>query len=199
MHRAGTENRDASQLIAGILLAAGQSTRFGRQKLLEPWHGEPLVRKAARCFLDAGLRPLVVVVSPDHLLADALAGLTVTIVENPRPEDGISRSIAIGVRALPAAANAALIGVGDQPYLTVEAIEALVIAFSPGRIVAPRWGDHRGNPPIFDRRYFAELVALDGDVGGQRVIAAHEDAVTEVPLPATLGDDIDRAEQWPRS
>jgi molybdenum cofactor cytidylyltransferase len=199
LRRAGAEDRDASQLIAGVLLAAGQSTRYGRQKLLEPWHGEPLVRKTARCFLDAGLRPLVVVVSPDRLLADALAGLTVTIVENPRPEDGISRSIAIGVRALPAATDATLIGVGDQPYLTVEAIEALVKVFSPGRIVVPRWGDHRGNPPIFDRRYFAELAALDGDVGGQRVIAAHEDAVTEVPLPATLGDDIDRPEQWPRS
>jgi len=199
LRRPGAQDRDASQLIAGILLAAGQSTRFGRQKLLEPWNGEPLVRTTARCFLQAGLQPLIAVVSPDRRLVDALAGLTVTIVENPRPQDGISRSIAIGVRALPAAANAALIGVGDQPYLTVEAIEALVKAFSPGRIVAPRWGDHRGNPPIFDRRYFAELVALDGDVGGQRVITAHEDAVTEVPLPATLGDDIDRPEQWPRS
>jgi molybdenum cofactor cytidylyltransferase len=197
LRRSGAQGRDASRLIAGILLAAGQSTRFGRQKLLEPWHGEPLVRKIARCFLDAGLRPLVAVVSPDARLVEALAGLPLTTVENARPEDGISRSIAIGLRALPEMTDAALIGVGDQPYLTAAAIEELVRAFAPGRIIVPRWGDHRGNPPVFDRRFFAELLTLKGDRGGQRVIAAHPDAVVEVPLPARLGDDIDRPEDWP--
>ena len=180
------------------MLAAGQSTRFGRQKLLEPWRGEPLIRKAVRCFLEGGLEPLVAVVSADPRLVDALAGLRVTTVENAHPEQGISRSIAIGLRALPEATEAALIGVADQPYLTVEAIQALVNAFLPGRIIVPRWGDHRGNPPVFDHAFFPELLALSGDHGGQRVIAAHSAAVTEVPLPAALGDDIDRPEEWPR-
>ena len=198
MRRPGAQGRDPSRLIAGILLAAGQSTRFGRQKLLELWNGEPLVRKAARCLLDGGLRPVVAVVSADPRLVDALAGLPVMTVENAHPEEGITSSIAIGVRALPDATDAALIGVADQPYLTAQAIEELVKAFSPGRIIVPRWGDHRGNPPVFDRRFFPELIALDGDAGGQGVIAAHPNAVTEVPLPARLGDDIDRPEDWPR-
>jgi molybdenum cofactor cytidylyltransferase len=197
LRRPGAQDRDASRLIAGILLAAGQSTRFGRQKLLEPWHGEPLVRKTARCFLEGGLQSLIVVVSADPRLVDALTGLPLTTVENPHPERGISSSIAIGVRALPAATDAALIGVGDQPYLTAEAIKELVKAFAQGRIVVPRWGDHRGNPPVFDRRFFPELLALEGDRGGQPVIVAHADAVTEVALPARFGDDIDRPEEWP--
>jgi molybdenum cofactor cytidylyltransferase len=197
LRRPGTQGRDASRLIAGILLAAGQSTRFGRQKLLELWDGEPLVRKTARCFLDAGLRPLVAVVSPDPRLIEALAGLPLTTTENAHPERGISSSIGIGLRALPETTEAALIGVGDQPYITMPAIQELVRAFSPGRIVVPRWGDHRGNPPVFDRRFFAELSTLDGDRGGQVVIAAHPDAVVEVELPARLGDDIDRPEDWP--
>jgi len=197
LRRPGAQDRDAGRLIAGILLAAGQSTRFGRQKLLEPWRGEPLVRRTARCFLEAGLRPLIVVVSADHRLVDALAGLPLTTVENAHPEQGISSSIAIGLRALPEDTVGALIGVGDQPYLTADAIEELLHAFSPGRIIVPRWGDHRGNPPVFDRQFFPELLALDGDHGGQRVIAAHADAVTEIPLPARLGDDIDRPEEWP--
>jgi molybdenum cofactor cytidylyltransferase len=197
LRRPGAQGRDPSSLIAGILLAAGQSTRFGRQKLLEPWRGEPLVRKTARSFLEAGLRPLVAVVSPDPRLAEALAGLALTTVENAHPENGISSSIAIGLRALPETTDGALIGVGDQPYLTADAIEHLVRAFSPGRIIVPRWGDHRGNPPVFDRRFFAELLTLDGDRGGQRVIQAHPDAVVEVSLPARLGDDIDRPEDWP--
>jgi len=197
LRRPGAENRGARGLIAGILLAAGQSTRFGRQKLLEPWRGEPLVRKTARCFLEADLQPLVAVVSPDRRLVDALAGLPLTVVENAHPEQGISSSIAIGLRALPDTTQAVLIGVGDQPYLTTEAIEELVKAFSPGRIIVPRWGDHRGNPPVFDRRFFPELLALEGDHGGQRLITAHGDAVTEVQFPARLGDDIDRLEDWP--
>lgn len=156
-----------------------------------------MVRRAARCFLEAGLRPLVAVVSLDPRLVDALAGLPLIMVENTHPEMGISSSIAIGLQALPETTDAALIGVADQPYLTADAIGELIGAFSPGRIIVPRWGDHRGNPPVFDRRFFAELLALDGDQGGQRVIAAHADAVSEVSFPARLGDDIDRPEDWP--
>jgi molybdenum cofactor cytidylyltransferase len=198
LRRPGAQGRDARQLIAGILLAAGQSTRFGRQKLLEPWQGEPLVRSAARCLLDAGLRPVVAVVSVDRRVREALAGLPLTTVENPHPENGISSSIAIGLRALPETSDAALIAVGDQPYMTAEAIGQLVDAFEPGRIIVPRYGDHRGNPPLFDRRFFSELLALTGDRGGQRVITSHAELVTEVPFPARLGDDVDRPEEWPR-
>jgi len=75
------------------------------------------------------LEPLVAVVSADPRLVDALAGLPLTTVENAHPQLGISGSIAIGLRALPEATEAALIGVADQPYLTVEAIRALVSAF----------------------------------------------------------------------
>jgi molybdenum cofactor cytidylyltransferase len=156
-----------------------------------------MVRKAARCLLDAGLQPVVAVVSPDARLIEALAGLPLTTVENAHPENGISSSIAIGLRALPETADAALIAVGDQPYMTAQDIEQLVDAFATGRIIVPRFGDHRGNPPVFDRRFFPELLALTGDQGGQRVITSHADSVTEVPLSETVGDDIDRPEQWP--
>jgi molybdenum cofactor cytidylyltransferase len=196
LHRPGAEGR-GPRLIAGILLAAGLSTRFGRQKLLQPYRGELLVRKTARCFLDAGLQPVVAVVSNAPAFGDALAGLPVTMVENPNPEDGVSTSIAIGLRALPETSSAALIGVADQPYLTADAIKALVDAFLPGRIVVPRFGDHRGNPPVFDRRFFVDLMQLRGDRGGQVVVNAHPEAVVEVSLAEEIGDDVDRPEDWP--
>jgi molybdenum cofactor cytidylyltransferase len=196
LRRPGAEGR-GPRLIAGILLAAGLSTRFGRQKLLQPYRGELLVRKTARCFLDAGLDPVVAVVSNDPALGDALAGLALTVVENAHPENGISSSIAIGLRALPQATSAALIGVADQPYLTMQAVEELVRAFSAGRIVVPRYGDHRGNPPVFDRRFFADLMELRGDRGGQVVVNAHPGAVIEVNLAEGIGDDVDRPEDWP--
>jgi molybdenum cofactor cytidylyltransferase len=195
LRRPGAQGR-GTRLIAGILLAAGLSSRFGRQKLLEPYRGELLVRKTARCFLDAGLHPVVAVVSTEPAFGDALAGLPLTMVENAHPGDGISSSIAIGLRALPKTINGAVIGVADQPYLTVEAVEALVRAFLPGRIVVPRFGDHRGNPPIFDRRFFAELLQLSGDRGGQVVVNAHPDVVIEVSLAEEIGQDVDRPEDW---
>jgi len=193
----GAEGRDRRRLISGILLAAGLSSRFGRQKLLEPWHGEALVRRAARSFLEAGLAPVIAVVSGDRHLADALAGLPVTIETNPQPERGINTSIRIGIGALPRATPAALIGVADQPLLTAEAILKLVQAFEPGKIVGPRYGDHGGNPVIFDRRFFPELMRLmEADRGGQVVVAAHPEAVIEVELPVSMGTDIDSPDDW---
>jgi molybdenum cofactor cytidylyltransferase len=79
----------------------------------------------------------------------------------------------------------------------VEAVGELLRAFLPGRIVVPRFGGHRGNPPVFDRRFFAELMELRGDRGGQVVANAHPDAVIEVGLPEAIGDDVDRPEDWP--
>jgi len=198
LRRPGAEGRDRGRLIAGILLAAGLSSRFGRQKLLEPWHGEPMLRRAARSFLEAGLTPVIAVVSDDPRLAEALAGLPLTLARNPQPERGIDSSIAMGVHALPGAHPAALIGVADQPYLSAEAIAQLVSAFVPGKIVVPRYGDHRGNPVIFDRRFFSELMRLvEADRGGQVVVTAHPEAVIEVELPASMGTDIDRPDDWP--
>jgi molybdenum cofactor cytidylyltransferase len=140
---------------------------------------------------------VVVVVSTDPAFGDALAGLPLMMVENAHPEDGISSSIAIGLHALPEATSAALIGVADQPNLSAEAVEELVHAYSAGRIVVPRFGDHRGNPPVFDRRFFAELIELRGDRGGQIVVNAHPEAVIEVSLAEAIGDDVDRPEDWP--
>ena len=119
------------------------------------------------------------------------------MVENPNPEDGVSSSIAIGLRALPDTSSAALIGVADQPYLTADAIQELLDAFLPGLIVVPRFGDHRGNPPVFDRRFFADLMELRGDRGGQVVVNAHPEAVIEVSLAEEIGADVDRPEAWP--
>jgi molybdenum cofactor cytidylyltransferase len=188
---------DHPGLIAGILLAAGLSRRFGRQKLLEPWEGEPLVRRSVRRLLEAQLSPVVAVVSSDGALAAAVAELPVTLVLNEQPEKGISGSIALGIGTLPHDCEAALIGVADQPLLTAQALKLLMQAYRRGAIVAARYGDHLGNPAIFDRRFLPELCQLRGDAGGLRVIQAHPDQLIEVELPAAMGQDVDRPEDWP--
>jgi len=155
------------------------------------------VRRAARNLVGAGLQPMVVVISDDARFAVALAGLPVLTVTNRTPELGISRSIVTGLGSLPDTTEAALIAVADQPHLTAEGVATMVRAFLPGSIVVPRYGDHRGNPAIFDRRFFPELLRLEGDRGGQLVIEAHAEAVIEVSLPVAMGEDVDRPEEWP--
>lgn len=135
-------------------------------------------------------------VSSDPGFEEALAGIRVSAIANDDPEQGISRSIRLGLNALHEPAEAALIGVADQPNLDAAAIRALRMAFKPGQIVAPRYGDHLGTPVIFDRRFFAELTALEGDRGGQLVVTQHPEAVIEVSLPRAVGDDVDRPDEW---
>lgn len=179
-------------MIAGVLLAAGESRRFGRQKLLEPWDGEPLVARAARSLLEAGLSPIVVVIPALAAIREALSHLDLTLVENGEPGRGISHSIALAIGALPESAVAALLAVADQPLMDAPLVARLRAAYVPGAIVTPRYGSHPGNPRLFDRHYFGELRQLEGDVGGQAVAAAHPNAVIECVFPERYGLDVDR-------
>ena len=186
----------SARVIAGILLAAGTSRRYGRAKLLETWGDKSLLLRAAQAFKSADLSPLVVVVPADRRFSLAVSGFE--LIENHQPELGIGHSIALGIGALPPSAAAALIGVADQPLLDEHVIRRLCGAFLPGRIVVASYGGHPGNPRLFDRQFFPELAALTGDVGGQLVAAAHGEAVIEREFPERLGWDIDRPEDWTR-
>ena len=196
MRAAGTEDRSHPGLIPGILLAAGTASRFGGPKLLEEWRGETLLRRAAGTLSEAGINPLIAVLPGDEKFRGQLAGLAGILLVNPAPERGIGSSIALGIGALPAGAEAVLIAVADQPLLSVDAVRSLVSSFRPGAIVAPRYGQHPGNPRIFDRRFFPELASLTGDRGGQLVADAHPEAVLEVALPEALGRDVDLPSDW---
>jgi molybdenum cofactor cytidylyltransferase len=185
-------------LIAAVLLAAGESNRFGGQKLLETWRGQPLIARAAGSLLGAGLRPVVVVVPPAKAFSEALKGQELVLIENHQPERGIGHSIALGIGGLPAGVAAALLAVADQPLMDEPLIKALCAAYVPGAIVAPRYGTHQGNPRIFDRLFFAELLRLDGDRGGQTVASAHRGQVIECSFPEEAGLDIDRPSDFQR-
>ncbi len=181
-------------MIAGILLAAGESRRFGRPKLLERWNGEPLVVRAARSLLRSGLNPVLVVIPAVPGIGASLDGVGVETIANAEPSRGIGHSVSLGIRALPEVATAALIGVADQPLIDEPVIRKLCQAFIPGRIVVPRYGAHGGNPRIFDRRFFPELAALDGEMGGQAVAAAHPEIIVECPFAERVGWDVDGPE-----
>ena len=180
--------------VAAIVLAAGRSTRAGKtNKLTAPVAGVPMVARAVDAVLASVARPVIVVTGHEaEKVRAALAGRDVRFVHNPDYADGISTSIRAGIGALPADASAALVCLGDMPALTAADLGRLMDAFAAGdaAICVPVAGGRRGNPALFAREMFAALMALSGDEGARRLIAAHPEKLREVPLdgPGTLTD-----------
>jgi molybdenum cofactor cytidylyltransferase len=187
----------AGRRVAAIVLAAGRSTRMGGpNKLLEEISGKPLVRIAAEEALASCARPVVVVTGHERARVEAaLAGLPVRLAHNPDYAEGLSTSVKAGLAALPPEAEAAIVCLGDMPQVTSSLIDRLIAAFDPERnalVVLPTFSGKRGNPVLWSRRFFPELMALEGDVGARHLIGAYPEVVTEVPVEnAAAMVDID--------
>src|SRR5579884_494032 len=141
------------RVIAGLLLAAGESTRMGDLKALLPWAGTTLIEYGVR-ELGAAVDDLIVVLG--HR-ADELAPLAPHHVVNDRYREGRSTSIEAGMRALPAAATAVVIANVDQPR-PAAILRRLVEAHKAAHclISRPVFGEAHGHPTVFDRALFDE-------------------------------------------
>ena len=179
---------------AGILLAAGGSSRFGAQKLLQPLGGVPLVRIAAERVLAGGVASLAVVLGREATsVRAALEGLPLRLVLNHRYAAGLAGSIRAGIRALPPDAGGALVALGDQPGVRADVVGALLLAFrrGAGPIVAPEYAGVRGHPVLFARDVFPDLLRLRGDEGARSLLAAHPERVHLVPFDFPSPPDVD--------
>jgi molybdenum cofactor cytidylyltransferase len=177
-----------------VVLAAGLARRMGQAKLLLPVGGRPIVRHAVDGVRAAGLDPVLVVTGPAPApIETALAGLGVRIVINPAPEAGQAGSVRAGIAALPGTVDAVLIALGDQPALAPTIVPALLAAHrASGRpIVAPRYLDGPGNPVLFDRAVFPELLALQGYQGARPIIDRDPTRVEWVALDMPMPEDVD--------
>lgn len=187
-------------MIAAIVLAAGASTRMGRQKLTLPLgDGRPLVRAAVERVLAAGLDDVVVVTGREaEAVAGALRDLPVRIASNPRYAEGQSTSVRAGLDALAPGTEAAVIVLGDQPLADPRVIRRLVATFQATHrpIAVPVYRDGRGNPALFAAALFEELRAVTGDRGGRDVIARDPARVAEVVVDAPMPADVDTPEDY---
>jgi molybdenum cofactor cytidylyltransferase len=190
----------AIEPVAGILLAGGGSTRFGDPKMLLEWRRKSLIRHSAETALAAGLDPLVVVTGAvDEPVRQALAGLPVVFAHNPDWQQGQSTSVRAGLRAVPGTTGAVVFLLADQPFLTAELLRELAARYRStlALVTAPRVGEERANPVLFDRDLFAELMALEGDTGGRAIFGQHPVDYLDWNDERLLLD-IDRPEDYAR-
>jgi molybdenum cofactor cytidylyltransferase len=178
---------DGNRHVAAIILAAGRSTRMGGpNKLLAELGGKPLVRLVTEQALASKAKDVIVVTGHQaELVEKALAGLDVKFVRNADFAQGLASSVKAGVAAVRDDADGAVICLGDMPMISAQLIDHLIDSFAPDRgnlIAVPVSDNRRGNPVLWSRRFFNELMTLDGDIGARHLIAKHSEAVAEVPV-----------------
>ncbi|MDZ7702424.1 MAG: nucleotidyltransferase family protein [Halobacteriales archaeon] len=188
--------------VVGVLLAAGDSQRYGDDnKLLADVDGEPMVRRAARGLTASRLERVIAVVGHEaDRVRSALAGLDLEVVENPDYGAGQATSLEVGTRAArEAGAAAACYALGDMPWVAPGTVDALVDAYraDAGDPLAAAYEGRRGNPTLFDARHFGALEDVDGDIGGRELLLDDDRArLVETGDPG-VRRDVDAREDLP--
>jgi molybdenum cofactor cytidylyltransferase len=180
--------------IAGVVLAAGTSSRMGQNKLFISLQGETVLRRAVRTALAAGLDPVLVVLGHESERAlGELAGLRCIPVVNQDYARGINTSLRTGIAAVPHESRAALVMLADMPFVTEPMLSTLIERYqSAGApLVVSNYEGVDAPPMLYDSSLFEELRALDGEGCGKKVVKRHRSEGLEVRWPKTALQDLD--------
>lgn len=184
--------------IVAVVLAAGSSTRMGRNKLLLQLDGESLVRRAVRAAAGAGVDRVVAVLGHEEARVRAeLHGLPCAIVVNLDHAQGVDTSLQSGVRQA-AEADAIVVVLADMPFVTAGMIATLVERHrtTGAPLVVSHYGDVQAPPTLYGRALFAELLSTPGERCAKQVVGRHEHEAVAVAWPADTLRDIDVPEDY---
>lgn len=180
-------------MISGILLAAGLSERYGKDKLLERIKGKYLFEYALDQCLDSDLGELIIV-GRHQVLAEYAHQRSITYINNPFPERGQSYSIQLGLSARSATSEAVLFLLADQPLISEQLVWQILTAYrKTGNIIVPQYDGQQGAPVLFPKTFFSDLMHLEGDQGGRGLIQKYKDQVSFVNVAESCrGWDVDQ-------
>ena len=180
--------------VAGIVLAAGTSSRMGRNKLFLTLDGESVLRRAVRQAAAAGLDPIVVVLGHEaDRVRQELSGLACVTVVNPDYDRGINFSLRAGLAAVPAETAATVVMLADMPFVTAEMIATLVRCYRErtAPLVISDYEGVNAPPMLYDRSLFEELRTMEGEGCGRQVVRKHRGEAAVVQWPASALTDLD--------
>ena len=192
---------DRRDSIAGVVLAAGTSSRMGRNKLFLEVAGQSVLRRAVATAVDAGLDPVLVVLGHESERAHAeLPGLPCQVVLNPAYQEGIHSSLRTGIAAVPERCPAAVVLLADMPLVNATMIRALVERYRAGPVplVVSDYEGIDAPPILYDRRLFPEFRSLEGEGCGKRVVKRHAAEAVRIRWPSGALTDLDRPEDVER-
>jgi molybdenum cofactor cytidylyltransferase len=188
--------------VGGVVLAGGESRRFGRPKQIVSWGDKSLLAHVVDQALASALRIVIVVTGYEgEQVAKTVADRPVVVAHNPHWADGLSTSVKAGIKALPDDIEAALFVMADQPGLTPGIVDALLRRYDEtlAPIVVPLYGGRRGTPVLFDRKMFAELQQVQGDRGGRDLIEKYRQVAEFVEVgPPEAALDVDTPGDYER-
>ncbi|MZR13108.1 NTP transferase domain-containing protein [Maritimibacter sp. DP07] len=184
-----------------LILAAGASSRMGgRDKLMEEVDGVPLLRDRIEAALATG-QPVLVTLPPREAAParwDLIDALPIAAVEVPDADQGMARSLAAGITALPEGAMAVMVVLADMPDVTTDDMRRVLAEFDGDMILRGATADGKlGHPVVFPARDFAALRSLEGDEGARTLIEDNQDRIRPISLPyAHARTDLDTPEDW---
>jgi molybdenum cofactor cytidylyltransferase len=188
--------------LSAIVLAAGLSQRMGKEnKLLLRIAGVPLVRRAVSTLLAYPFVETVIVTGHEGAaVEEALDGLPVRLVRNPRYEEGQMTSVRTGLSALELDSDGVMVCLSDQPALTRDDLALLAGAFAAKahpRVLVPTFGGVRGNPIVLARATLEDILRRGGNFGCKQFVAQNADIVETFEMPNDhVLVDIDRPEDY---
>ncbi|MFC6764344.1 NTP transferase domain-containing protein [Natrinema soli] len=193
---------NGSNGIAGVVLAAGTSSRFGAaNKLLADLRGRPIVAHAVETMVASEVDPVIVIIGHDaDRVADVLADQPVTLVRNDEYARGQATSVGVGIDALETSdVAAAVFALGDMPFVSPETVDTLVATYrtGPETALAAAYDGSRGNPVLFDRSYFERLTDVSGDTGGRAVLLEGDRSALVATDDSGVIRDIDEPSDLP--